>query len=116
MTRRVLLALLEVRGGALVWCAVLLALPLLLPVAAIADLLSAQRRANEEREVLSQTEARCPRRHAVALYGAYRCAACGLTSERSGFQACPHCATVAAAIGCPCGLPVRNPLWRPEEA
>lgn len=116
MTRRVLLALLEVRGGVLVWCAIVLALPLLLPAVALADLILAQRRAREEREVLSQTEARCPRGHGVPLHGAFRCASCGLTSERSGFRACLHCNATAAAIGCPCGLPIRNPLWRPEEA
>lgn len=98
------------------WGVVILALPLALPLAVLVDLVRQVERARQEREVLSTAQARCPRGDTVPTGGAFRCASCGLVSERHGFAPCPHCGASAAAIGCPCGLPIRNPLWRPEDA
>lgn len=61
--------------------------------------------------VLSRTEARCPRGHAVELLAGWKCP-CGMTVEGHAFAACPHCGEPAHAVWCPCGLPVVNPLRR----
>lgn len=54
---------------------------------------------------------RCPRGHAVAMYGLFDCH-CGSRLEGWVFSRCPVCHESAAWTPCgTCGLPLRNPVF-----
>jgi hypothetical protein len=56
-------------------------------------------------------ELRCPRGHAVPVYGVYACGRCGAEYEGAAFAPCPSCGALARYVPCPrCGLAVRDPL------
>lgn len=88
----------------------LLVVAWLLPLALIADAVLALWRYLRVRAVVSRPVAWCPRQHAVELWGAWTCAACGLTAEGHGFAPCRYCQEVPIAVFCACGLPAVSPL------
>ncbi|MBI1797171.1 MAG: hypothetical protein HYR74_08980 [Candidatus Eisenbacteria bacterium] len=56
-------------------------------------------------------QARCPRGHAVEVYGAFACGKCGAAFEGHAFDPCPICGAKAHFIACPtCHLAIRDPL------
>ena len=61
-------------------------------------------------KAISTQVLRCPRGHAVAVYGVWDCH-CGSRVEGWAFASCPICRETAAYVPCPtCGLTVRNPI------
>lgn len=97
---------------------VALALPLLVLLALVVpvELLGHLWRRCVERAVLDRVFGACDGdpSHEVALLGAWRCPSCGLVREGHAFARC-RCGGRVAAVLCPCAMPVRNPLWDPEE-
>lgn len=115
MTRALVTAVHEAKLSFGVAVIAYLLVALALPFTLVVDAISALGRSRRHRRVLGARSTACPRGHVVGLVGAFTCPACGLASaELHAFAACPHCGSFAAAISCPCGLVVRNPLWTPE--
>jgi hypothetical protein len=57
-----------------------------------------------------RTELRCPRGHAVSVYGTYKCGHCGAEYDGAAFAPCPSCGSLARYLPCRrCGLAVKDP-------
>ena|SRR5256885_660775 len=57
------------------------------------------------------TTIRCPRHHAVPLYGVHRCGSCHASIEGYIFRRCRFCGSVPSWTPCPkCRLGVGDPL------
>lgn len=116
MTRALLVAVHDARLTAGVALAAYAFVALVLPVTMLFDALALLSRRRTVIRVLTASRAKCARGHAVDVgVGAFRCPTCGLVHEGHAFAQCPYCSTFAAAIYCPCGLPICNPLYRPGE-
>lgn len=115
MTRRLLAVAAEAHVSSLVYLVVLCAILVVMPFTLAIDIIGTVRMRLRTREALATRRTTCPRGHPVDLAkGAFACPSCGLVHEGHAFAPCPHCGAVAAAISCPCGLPVRNPIWTPD--
>lgn len=117
MTRTLLRTVHEWRLPLTATVIVYLLVALLLPTLLVVDLVIGLRRSSHRQRVLALPSIACPQGHPVELVGAFRCPSCHLVAPKAhGFGRCGFCGETAAAISCPCGASVVNPLFEPEES
>lgn len=110
LTRRLILAFLELRVGLPLRLGFLAVLMVALPLAVVIDLgRSALWRSRLAALTISPV-LRCPAGHAIEAVGHYSCPACGYVAGNIHAAApCPSCSSLAD-IRCPCGRTVPHPL------